>query len=59
MRWCSAVALSKLSRMTKEMKGRIPISRAACRALVAYQYWSLKVVVPLLIISRQATLVPQ
>ena len=38
---------------------RSPISAIAFTAVSVIQYWSLKVVVPLFNISRQASLVPQ
>ena len=39
------------------MTGLRPISTAAFLAIIGYQYWSLNVTVPVLIISRQATFV--
>ena len=55
--WNSASSLLLWSSTTYEMTGLRPISTAAFLAISGNQYWSLKVTVPDLIISRQATFV--
>ena len=56
---CSAFVWSNKSRKTYGLRERSPMSLIAFTAVSIIQYWSLKQVVPVFIISRQASFVPQ